>query len=245
MGTRFEIVVASDDEYRVRPCIEAALAEIEDLHRQFTRFSSDSLLSHVNRTAAHAPVRLDVETFALFAAAEAIRQQSAGAFDIALGSGGVLLDPELRTIRFDRAGVTLDLGGIAKGYALDRAAQILRDSDVDCALLHGGTSSVVAIGASPAGDAWRVSLARCSAIPFIDLRDTALSVSRPFAQLIEDQPHILDPRSGRSVQHKRVVVVIGPSACEADAWSTALTVLGKRPPALGDAWTTLLELEDE
>jgi thiamine biosynthesis lipoprotein len=203
------------------------------------------LVAIYGSTAAHAPVRLDVETFALFAAAESIKQQSDGAFDIALGSGGVLLDPELRTIRFDRTGVTLDLGAIAKGYALDRAAQILRDSDLDCALLHGGTSSVVAIGASPDGDAWRVSLARCSVIPFIDLRDAALSVSRPFAQLSDDQPHILDPRSGRSVQNHNIAVVIGPSACEADAWSTALTVLGKRPPALGDAWTTLLELEDE
>ena len=245
MGTRFEIVVASDDEYRVRPCIEAGLAEIEDLHRQLTRFSSDSLLSHINRTAAYTPVRLDADTFALFTTAEAIRQQSDGAFDIALGSGNVVLDAALRTLRFDRPGVTLDLGAIAKGYALDRAAQILRDSNVDSALLHGGTSSVVAIGAPPDAPAWRVSFARCSAVPFIDLCDAALSVSRPFSQLIDNQPHIIDPRSGRSVQQRWFAAVIGHSASEADAWSTALTVLGKRPATLGSQWRTLIELEDE
>jgi thiamine biosynthesis lipoprotein len=245
MGTRFEIVVASDDEYRVRPGIEAALAEVEDLHRKLTRFEPDSLLSHINRTAALRPIRLDAQTFALFATAESVRQRSHGAFDIALGSGGVVLNAAHHTIRFDRPGVSLDLGGIAKGYALDHAALILRDHGIESALLHGGTSSVVAIGKPPDAEAWRVSFARCATLPFVELRNASLSVSRPFSQLVDHQPHIRDPRTGTGVQQRRIAAVIGPSACEADAWSTALTVLGARPSGLGPEWTTFIELEDE
>jgi thiamine biosynthesis lipoprotein ApbE len=109
----------------------------------------------------------------------------------------------------------------------------------------GGTSSVIAVGAPPDAPAWRVGLARGHRLPFIDLCDGALSVSRPFSQVRDDKTHIVDPRSHAGITHRRFAVVIGPSACEADAWSTALAVLGERPAALGDAWTTLIEAEHE
>ena len=245
MGTRFEIVVASDDEFRARPAIEAALAEIEDLHRRLTRFSNDSLVSHIHRTAAHNPVKLDAECFALFEAATLVKEQSGGAFDITLGTGNVVLDGEHRSIRFDRPNVSLDLGAIAKGYALDRAALILRAGGIESALLHGGTSSVLAIGAPPDGDAWRIAFARCRSLASVALCDNALSVSRPFSQLVNGRAHIVDARSGESVQQRWFAAVIGPSACLADAWSTALTVLAHRPHSLGAEWTTFIEPEDE
>lgn len=245
MGTRFEIVVASDDEYRVRPFIEAALREIEDLHTKLTCFARDSLIAHINRNAFCTSVGLDVATFELFEQATAVRHQSRGAFDITLGTGNIVLDRNARTIAFDRAGVTLDLGGIAKGYALDCAAEILRAGGIDAALLHGGASSVLAIGAPPDGTAWRVALARACTLPYVDLCNQALSVSRPFSQIRIGRTHIVDPRSGAGLQHRFFAVVLGPSACLADAWSTALAVLGERPKNLSDQWTTCIELEHE
>jgi thiamine biosynthesis lipoprotein len=167
MGTRFEIVVASDDEYRVRPFLEAALREIEDLHTRLTRFEHASLIAHINRNASHTPVGLDVATFELFEQATAVKRQSHGAFDITLGTGDLILDRNGHTLAFDRAGVTLDLGGIAKGYALDCAAEILRAGGIDAALLHGGTSSVLAVGAPPDRTAWRIALARASTLPSV------------------------------------------------------------------------------
>jgi len=245
MGTRFEIVVASDDEYRVRPFIEAALREIEELHARLTRFERDSLVAHINRNAFHTPVGLDIATFELFEQAIAVKHQTHGAFDITLGTGDIVLDRNRRTLAFDRAGVTLDLGGIAKGYALDSAADILRAGGIDAALLHGGTSSVLAIGAPPDGTAWRIGLAHAGTLPYVDLCSQALSVSRPFSQIRNSATHIVDPRSGADLQSRFWAVVLGPSACLADAWSTALAVLGERPESLADEWTTYIAVEHE
>jgi FAD:protein FMN transferase len=245
MGTRFELVIASEDERAVRPLLEEALREIEDLHVRFTRFSRDSLISHINRTAARSAVRLDRPTFALFTCAEQVRVLSNGAFDITLGSGSVILDERNCSIAFGSPNVAIDLGAIAKGYALDRAAQILRDGGITSALIHGGTSSVLAIGAPPDAPAWRVGLARGHRLPFVDLCDAALSVSRPFSQLRDGKTHIVDPRSHAGIAERRFAVVIGPSACAADAWSTALAVLGERPGSLGAEWTTMIETEHE
>jgi thiamine biosynthesis lipoprotein len=245
MGTRFEIVVASDDEYRVRPFLEAALREIEDLHTRLTRFEHASLIAHINRNASHTPVGLDVATFELFEQATAVKRQSHGAFDITLGTGDLILDRNGHTLAFDRAGVTLDLGGIAKGYALDCAAEILRAGGIDAALLHGGTSSVLAVGAPPDRTAWRIALARASTLPYVDLCNQALSVSRPFSQIRNGYAHIIDPRSGAALPPRFLSVVLGPSACLADAWSTALAVLGERPDNLAPEWTTYIELEHD
>jgi thiamine biosynthesis lipoprotein len=245
MGTRFEIVVASDDEYRVRPFIEAALREIEELHTKLTRFARDSLVAHINRSAFSKPIRLDAATFELFEQAAAVKHQSHGAFDITLGTGDIVLDRNRRTLAFDRPGITLDLGGIAKGYALDCAAGMLRAGDIDAALLHGGTSSVLAIGAPPDASAWRVALARACMLPYVDLCSEALSVSRPFSQVTNGHTHILDPRSDSGLQPGFLSVVLGPSASLADAWSTALAVLGERPASLSDEWTTYIEAERE
>ena len=244
MGTRFELVVAGD-EHELRPVLEDVIRDIEELHNRFTRFARDSLLSHINRTAHHTPVRLDRGSFALFAAAQQVSGESGGAFDVTLGSGAFMLDPAACTIAFDRPGVTLDLGAIAKGYALDRAAATLREAGVASALLHGGTSSVLAIGSPPDADAWRIGLARGHQRPWVDLCDAALSVSRPFSQMVDGEAHIRDPRSDTAVQQRRFALVIGPSAMLADAWSTALSVLGERPVALGDEWITSIEVEHE
>lgn len=245
MGTRFEIVVASDDEYRVRPLIEAALREIEELHARLTRFERDSLIAHVNRNAFHTPVELDVATFELFERAIAVKHQSHGAFDVTLGTGDIVLDRAGRTLAFDRAGMMVDLGGIAKGHALDCAAELLRAGGIDAALLHGGTSSVLTIGAPPDRSAWRIALARARTLPYVDLCDQALSVSRPFSQIRNGHAHIVDPRRGAALPLRFRSVVLGPSACLADAWSTALAVLGTRPGSLAAEWTTCIELEHE
>lgn len=245
MGTRFEFVIATDDEAGIQPLLEEALLEVDVLHQSLTRFSPDSLLSHIIRTAAHKPVRLDLPTFRLFEAACDVHTRSAGAFDITLGSGQITLDDTTYSIRLSGDDVRLDLGAIAKGYALDRAAQILRAGGVTAALLHGGTSSVLAIGSPPDAAAWRIGMARSRTLPWLELRDAALAVSRPFSQVSDGETHIRDPRTGASVQARRFVVVTGPSACMADAWSTAVAVAGERPSLMPADYTTVIEVEHE
>lgn len=230
MGTRFELVLPTGDEAATRAIGEVALGEIEECHRRLSRFDPASLVSHIRRSAHEAAVPLDRDTFALFAEAQAVWQRSEGAFDItapARAMSAIVLDPRALTIRTQRPGVPLDLGGIAKGHALDLAARVLRSYGVETAFLHGGTSSAVGIGAPPDADAWRVDLAGGGSV---ELRDVALSVSAVW----NGNPHpTLDPRTGLPVPGPRRAVVTGPSARMADALSTAALVRGKEPAWMG------------
>lgn len=158
----------------------------------------------------------------------------------------ITLNPTDRTIAFRRPGIALDLGGIAKGFALDQAAAILRESGIDHAFLHGGTSTITTIGPSPDGQPWRVWIddhADKSASPrrWTALLDNAsLSVSAPSGRTItrdgQKLGHILDPRTGRPAATPiSAAAVITDSAAAADAWSTALLVLGEPPASIRTA----------
>jgi thiamine biosynthesis lipoprotein len=156
---------------------------------------------------------------------------------MAVGMDAVVLEPGSRTVRFLRRGIALDLGAIGKGHALDLAATRLREAGISCALLHGGTSSAVAIGAPPGKRGWRVGIrGEEGAEPrlLVDLRDLSLSVSAPHGRTLvrggERLGHVLDPRSRRPEVRARAAAAVSPSARLADGWSTALLVLGERPP---------------
>ena len=270
MGTRFEVVLNGDDPNRLRAIGEAALDEVRDWHDRLTLFDSGSFLSYINGHAADHPVRLDDDMFELLAECAEVHSASQGAFDITVaplmrawgfhqdtdspdspapgevpvGAGDLELDADQRTIRFLRPGMKIDLGGIGKGHALDAAASILRENDITCGLLHGGTSTVIAFGAPPGEEGWRVALSQDGSSPVVNLRDAALSVSAPHGRMIEVDGerlgHIIDPTSGSPATGTQLAAVVGPTARQADAWSTALLVLGNRPPGLDARLTTLI-----
>ena len=242
MGTRFELAVFGDDERHIHAAGEEALHEIEYWHARLSRFAKDSLVSHLNRTAAHHPVRVHPTTFSLFTAAHEVMRLSGNAFDITLGHGyqSIILNEAEETIAFASADVTIDVGGIGKGFALDRAAAILREYGVTSALLHGGTSSVIAIGSPPDADGFRIALSSYSGGDMIELRDNALSISAPDGDRVNNVGHIIDPRTKQPAATGQAAAVVGPNATLADAWSTALVVLGERHAALGDEWQTWL-----
>ena len=233
MGTRFELVMPAGNYVTTRAVGEAALAEIEECHRRFSRFERSSLLSHIMRSATQGPVAIDRDTFDLFSDAISVHQASDGAFDLTVpvrGMDAIVLEPEASTIRLTRD-VPLDLGGIAKGHALDLAARVLGDFGITSAFLHGGTSSALAIGAPPGAEAWDVELAGGGVVA---LRDSALSVSAVW----EGNPHpTLDPRTGEAVPGPRRAVVTGPSARMSDAMSTAALVAGEVPAWIGAPYT--------
>jgi len=179
MRTRFELVLSGASESTLRDAGELALREIADAEARLSLFRPDSLLSHINRSALHEPVRLDGPTFALLRTCREVWQLSGNAFDPTVaplmtalglhqsaalpasacttGFQYVELDEPAHTVRF-LAPIAIDLGAIAKGHALDLAGDILRESGIACALLHAGTSSVLTIGAPPGADAWRIAL---------------------------------------------------------------------------------------
>lgn len=155
----------------------------------------------------------------------------------AFGCHHLHLDAATQSVFFS-APIALDLGAVAKGWALDAAAGILRESGITSALLHAGTSSVLAIGTQPDGSPWRIQLSPQPGSPTVTLCDNALSVSAPHGRVTTDTPaalpadlsHTLDPRTGHPTAPLLHAATIAESAALADAWSTALLVLGALPP---------------
>lgn len=251
MGARFELVLEGRDLAHARAAGEAALEELERCDARWSLFRSDSLIARANREAGLREVQLDHETFELLAACSALREQTLGAFDVALGArmaqlghrgerahslgerrGAFELNEARRTVRFTREGTQLDLGAIGKGEALDRAAEILRESGITCALLHGGTSSVLALGA-PAGCAgWRVGLEGFEPARSVELRDQSLSVSAPHGRTARrggaEVGHLVDPLDGAPLPLGSRSAALAPTGREAEAWSTAAAVLFAR-----------------
>lgn len=162
----------------------------------------------------------------------------------------VLLNHGARTVAFTSPDVAIDLGGVGKGWALDRAALLLRDRGVVHALLHGGSSSAIAIGAPPGADGWRIAVRHpegddASPLARVLLRDAALGVSAPHGRTAHDAGgsslgHIIDPRTGQPTSGALLAAVVGPSATDADAWSTALIVLGERPESLPPSYASII-----
>lgn len=257
MRTRFELVLVGDNERWLRAAGEEALNEIVALERLLSRFRPDSDIGRINALASRQPVRVDARTFRLLQRALQLSQATDGAFDITvapllrcwgvsnqrpspptpkeiahtlsfIGSHHILLDETAMTVRLAKDGVQLDLGGIGKGYALERVAGILREVGVEHALLHGGTSSVYAFGHDPDGNAWRIAIAHPESgepLTILPIDNCGLSVSA-----VNSSPHTpptINPFTGNPVQHTLLAAVVLPSPTDAEAWSTALLVLGK------------------
>jgi alpha-L-fucosidase len=263
MGTTAEVFLYAESPGRASELFEAAFVEIEEVEEALSTYRQTSEISRINREAGDGPVTTDPEVFDLIRRALALSRKTGGAFDITVGrlmdvwgfvgeSGrfppsGVLsaaraqtgwnrvvLDEENRTIRFLAPGLELDLGGIGKGWALDRAASLLRDLGVSAALLTLGQSSFVAIGAPPQKNGWSVIIPDPTrperSIYTVSLRDRALSTSgddqKYFVLDGKRYSHIIDPRSGRPAEGGMKVTVTAPTATESDALSTTFFVLG-------------------
>jgi thiamine biosynthesis lipoprotein len=264
MATRFELLLYGDDATYLRAAGEEALDEIERLEEQLSFYRASSEISDLNARAAREPVPVDPRLFRLLQRAKALSEATEGAFDVTVGPlmrcwgfiGGtgrlpdpdelaaaravvgmrrVELDEDACTVRFLAAGVTLDLGGIGKGHALERAACLLTEAGITSALLHGGTSTVVAIGAPPGEAHWSVAFQHPrdpdQQVAVVTLRDEALSVSAAHGKAFEADGrllgHVIDPRTGQPVAGAQLAAVAMTSATDSDALSTALLTLGE------------------
>jgi thiamine biosynthesis lipoprotein len=187
MATRFEAVLHGADAAALRAAGEEALSEIERIEAQLSLYQPASEIAHLNARAARGPVKVSPALFRLLERAAALHRETDGAFDITIGPlmrcwgfvggtgrlpepaalaeararvgmGLVELNARDFTVRFAREGVILDLGALGKGYAIEEAAGLLRETGVTSALLHGGTSSVHALGRTPEGEPWKVAI---------------------------------------------------------------------------------------
>lgn len=237
MATEFAIWLVGDDEEQLTAIGEAALDEVQRVESVLSRFDPTAELARFNRHAATSdkPMKLSVELFEVLKTLLRWYHATNGHFDIGWSrdreevlENVVKLDSETRTASSPAGDPQLDLGGFGKGYALDCAAKIVRRFEVRSALLHGGTSSVLAIGSDKGGDSWRVGLRDPGAespdhsCGDVRLRDNALSSSAQVAKGMIDAPS--GPHDFVLAQ---AVSVVSPFAADAEVYSTALLGMGK------------------
>lgn len=234
MGTPCEATVSAPDP---SSAAEAAFGEIARWERVLSLYVKESELNALNASAGKGPFHASPQFYAGVAAALRLAEETGGAFDPTIlpvlrrgpaarglvGWSKVRLDPAARTIELPEAGMGLDSGGWGKGWALDRAAEVLRAHGAERAFVNFG-GQILAFGRPEGGGPWRVVLP--------GLREPILigegSVSTSGDS--ERPGHIASPFDGRPVRRASATAVM-PSAMEADAWSTALYVLGRKPPS--------------
>lgn len=241
MGTVLTVTVVADDPADAQAMADAAIAEAVRWDDALTIWRPEGELARLNQRAGQGPVAVSSTLERGLVAMLRLAAETGGAFEPAVGAlwcpgsrPSFPLAGIRRVLHLDSAGASLELGSsldpgaIGKGLALDAIATMLRGRGATAAFLDFGGSSQTALGVPP-GDAegWTVLVAGLKdgvAHGTLKLRDASLSTSRAGAS---DTAPILDPRSGAVVPAPRLVTVQSPDATRADAWSTALVVLGR------------------
>lgn len=231
MHTEFEILCVHADGDYARQAAWAAFDLLDRLENELSRFIPNSDISRINQLAAGESARVSRWTMDCIELARTAYEETGGAFDISLGTGLKRLQLFPRDCMVTNpGGVKLDLGGIGKGYAIDRMAEVLGEWDIRHALIHGGHSSVLALDAPPGLDGWPLTLGERT----LAARRRAFSASGKRVQ----GEHIVDPRTGLPANGRVAAWVSldlegGPSpSAVAEAYSTAFMIL---PPAEMDA----------
>jgi thiamine biosynthesis lipoprotein len=264
MGTYLTVRVRHADSAYAERILDGVIDLVQDLDRRLTLYDPSSELWALNRQAGGPPLPVSEPLWDLLERALAYSRETQGAFDVTIGpivqTWGFLegprrvpsdeaiarararvgytkveLDPSRRTVRLTTPGMVLDFGGIAKGYALDRAVELLQQAGLRDALLNFG-GEIYAMGTPDGGDRpWTLAVRHPRRPDRVwrefPVRDMAVSTSgdyeRFFFQGGRRYSHILSPWTGRPVETDVVsVTVVAPSATEADALSTALFVMG-------------------
>ncbi len=259
MGTRISVRLWHDDGATARRAADAAFAEIDRIERMMSTYMEDSLISEVNRRAATEAVPAGPELYGLVETALRLSRLTDGAFDITFDSVGqhydfragrrpdeatlaaeitaldyhlVELVPDEQAIRFLRPGVRINLGGIAKGYAVERAVAVLREAGVRHAIVSAGGDSRL-LG-DRGGEPWVVGVRDPRSADGVAVRlplaDEAISTSGDYERYFEDEGvryhHILSPATGQPARGVISASVIGPDGVMTDGLSTSVFVLG-------------------
>jgi len=259
MGTRVSVELWADDAVRGRELVADVMREYHRVDDAMSTYKPDSEISRVNAHAADAPMVISDELFELVERSLDLSRASGGAFDITYDSVGylydfrahqrpsdseiaehlaavdyrhVVLDPARHTIFFTTHGVRINLGGIAKGYVVERAAAMLRARGVEHALLNAGGDTRV-IG-DRRGQPWIVGIRhpRVSdeVVTKLPLVDEAISTAGDYERFFEENGHryhhIINPTTGKPTEGILTVTVIGPDGTMTDGLDTAIFVLG-------------------
>lgn len=262
MGTRVRIVLYAGDKVTGQKAANDAFERIEALEQMMSDYREESELNRLAREAVNRPQSVSPELFLVLEQAQKFSRLSAGGFDITIGPivrlwrearrsqrlpapaeiaqalalvdyRNVELDPPSRTVMLKQAGMRLDLGGIAKGYAADEAIGILQSRGIRAALVALG-GDICVMGSPPGVRGWKIDIENpdpsgrkplCS----VTLKDAAISTSGDTRQFLdvggERYSHIIQPRSGMALGDAAGTTVIAQDGISADALATALSVM--------------------
>jgi len=259
MGTEVSVYFWVDDPAAGEEIIEEIFAEVDRLNALMSTYVESSRISEINRLAASEPVVAGEELFQLIRRSLDISVLTRGAFDITYDSVGqyydfrehrrpddatieaerrhidyhkVELDQASGTVRFLEQGVRINLGGIAKGYVVERGVDILRRHGVEHAVVTAGGDSRL-LG-DRRGRPWMVGIRDPrkdgEVAMSVPLQDEAISTSGDYERYFDEDGiryhHIIKPSSGRPVEGVHSATVFGPDAVMTDALSTSVFVMG-------------------
>lgn len=265
MGNRFEISVIDDDARQAEQHIDEAIAEVRRIEALLTTFSNDSQTNQINQQAGIRPVRVDREVFSLIQRSLRISALTQGAFDITYGSidkslwnfdtnmttlpgletarqlvrlinyRNVLLDETQCTVFLKEKGMRIGFGGIGKGYAAERARQLLRDHGVTSGIVNAA-GDLTTWGNQPNGKPWTIGIAdpnaKNQAFSYLTISDLAVATSGNYEKFAvingKRYSHTIDPKTGLPVSGIKSVSIICPNAEIADAMATPVLVMGIR-----------------
>jgi len=263
MGNRFELSVVSDNEQWANECIEAAITEISRIEKLLTTFSDDSQTNKINTNAGIAPVKVDKEVFDLIERSLKISSLTQGAFDITYGSidkrlwnfdkqmtalpdektakelvrlinyKNVLLDKDNSTVFLKEKGMRIGFGGIGKGYAAEKAKQVLKEKGVESGIVNAA-GDLTTWGTQPNGKPWTIGIADPEAAQHafssFNITDIAVATSGNYEKFVvidgKKYSHTIDPKTGFPVSGIKSVTIINQNAEIADAMATPVMIMG-------------------
>jgi thiamine biosynthesis lipoprotein len=264
MGTFASITAVAEDQQIANNCVAAAIEKLHGVDAMMSDYIEDSQLSKVNRLAFSETVVVDAELFGVLKAGIKYSKMSDGAFDITVGPvvdlwrdaakqekkptaeqieaanakvgyEKLLLDEANLSVKFAVEGMRVDLGGIAKGYGIDKAVEAIRAGGAIGAIVDVG-GDVACFGVTPKNKTqWRIGLddpkKEGGLLLVLKLTSQGVATSGDYRRFVtidgEQHSHIYNPEKGQSAKEFSSVSVIAASAMEADALATAVSVMGK------------------
>jgi thiamine biosynthesis lipoprotein len=265
MGNRFEITVVSSDTEWANECIDSAVSEIRRIEELLTTFKQSSQTNAVNKNAGIRPVKVDKEVFNLIFRSLKISALTQGAFDISYGSidkrlwnfdtsmtslpdketakasvklinyRNVILDEKRSSVFLKEKGMRIGFGGIGKGYAADRAKNILQQMGVTSGVVNAA-GDLITWGNQVNGKPWTIGIADPGAqhhpFSYLNISDMAVATSGNYEKYAvidgKKYSHTIDPKTGLPVSGIKSVTIICPGAELADAMATPVIVMGIR-----------------
>lgn len=262
MGSRFEITVTAENPEKANQYIDTAVGEIQRIERLISSWDPASQTSEINRNAGIKPVVVDPELYNLISRALKISEITDGAFDISyasmdkiwkfdgsmssmpseeairnsvskVGYQNIILDPEDHSVFLKKEGMKIGFGAIGKGYAADRAKDLLRSQGVTAGIINA-SGDMNTWGTQPNGDTWKVAITnplnKEHAFALLPLEDRAVVTSGDYEKFVKFNgvrySHIINPKTGYPATGIISATVFAPKAELADALATSVFVMG-------------------